>query len=169
MGIGETLCRALDKLVMRAAGYQVKTACGNLQMCAGLESGIERATHAVGQRRLKRVRARIVETEDEAAAAAEEDEEGSGDVIGGISNLRIETAGTEEEATEGLEEALRMEVEEYGGSKGKEGGGGTQHTLETREFLTKDAEPSGTMLVDAHNGFNELSLVAWMPYIQVES
>ena len=48
MGIGETLRRALAKLVMRAAGEQAKTACGNLQLCAGLEAGIEGATHTVG-------------------------------------------------------------------------------------------------------------------------
>ena len=30
VGIGETLCQALAKLVVRAAGDQVKTACGNL-------------------------------------------------------------------------------------------------------------------------------------------
>ena len=44
VGIGETLRRALAKLVMRAAGDQAKTACGNLQLCAGLEAGIEGAT-----------------------------------------------------------------------------------------------------------------------------
>ena len=48
MGIGETLRRDLAKLVMRAAGDQAKTACGNLQLCAGLKSGIEGATHDVG-------------------------------------------------------------------------------------------------------------------------
>ena len=32
VGIGETLRWALAKLVMRAAGDQAKTACGNLQM-----------------------------------------------------------------------------------------------------------------------------------------
>ena len=41
---------------MRAAGDQAKTACGNIQLCAGLEARIERATHAVEQRRLERVR-----------------------------------------------------------------------------------------------------------------
>ena len=56
VGIGETLRRALAKLVMRAAGDQAKTACGNLHMCTGLEAGKEGATHAVGQRRLERVR-----------------------------------------------------------------------------------------------------------------
>ena len=55
IGIEETLRRALDKLIMRAAGDQAKTACGNLQLFAGLEAGIEGATHAVGQRRLERV------------------------------------------------------------------------------------------------------------------
>ena len=40
MGIVETLRRALAKLVMRAAGDQTKTACENLQLCAGLEVGI---------------------------------------------------------------------------------------------------------------------------------
>ena len=58
VGIGETLRRALTELVMRAAGDQAKTACGNLQLCAGLEAGIEGSTHAVGQRRLARVRER---------------------------------------------------------------------------------------------------------------
>ena len=48
VGIGETLCRNLDKLVMRADGDQVKTACGNLQLCAVLEAVIYGATHAVG-------------------------------------------------------------------------------------------------------------------------
>ena len=40
VGIRETLSCALAKLVMRAAGDQAKTACGNLQLCAGLEAGI---------------------------------------------------------------------------------------------------------------------------------
>ena len=64
MGIGKTLRRALAKLVMRAAGDQAKTACGNLQLCAGLEAGIEGATHAVGQRRMVRVRERRGDEEE---------------------------------------------------------------------------------------------------------
>ena len=47
VGIGETLLQALAKLVMRAAGDQAKTVCGNLHLCAGLEDGIEGGTHAV--------------------------------------------------------------------------------------------------------------------------
>ena len=138
VGIGETLCRALVKLVMRAAGDQAKTACGNLKQCAGLEAGIEGATHAVVQRRLERVRERREETEEEVAAEAEEDEEGGG-IASGLSNLIIETAGTEEEAAEGLAKALRMEVEVDEGSEGEEGGGGNLRAMEALEFLTQEA------------------------------
>ena len=48
VGIGETLRRALAKIFMRAAGDQAKTAFGNLQLCVGLEAGIEGSKHAVG-------------------------------------------------------------------------------------------------------------------------
>ena len=57
MVIGETLCRGLAKIVMRAAEDQANTACGNLQLCTGIEASIEGVTHAVGQRRLERSRA----------------------------------------------------------------------------------------------------------------
>ena len=80
-----------------------------------------------------------------------------------MDDLTIETETTEEEATEGLEAAMEtqeMEVEGDGGSEGEEVGGGTQRALESLEFLTQDAEPSGTKLVDARNGFNELSRLA---------
>ena len=36
VGIGETLCQALNRLVMRTSGDQAKTACGSLLLCAGL-------------------------------------------------------------------------------------------------------------------------------------
>ena len=64
MGIGETLRLALAKLVVRASGDQAKRACGNIQLCAGLDSGIEGATHDVGQRRIKRVSSRRREYEE---------------------------------------------------------------------------------------------------------
>ena len=63
VGIGETLRQALVKIVMRADGYQANTACGNQKLCAGLEAGIESATHAVEQRRLERERQRRGEKE----------------------------------------------------------------------------------------------------------
>ena len=82
VGIGETLRRDLAKLVMRAAGDQAKTTCGNLQLCAGLEARIEGATHAVGQRRVERVRARKVEEEGKEDAAAGEQDKDGGEVAG---------------------------------------------------------------------------------------
>ena len=49
-----------------------------------------------------------------------------------------------------------------GAGKGNEEGDGTLRELGALEFLTQDAYPSGTTLVDAHNGFNKLSLLAMM-------
>ena len=77
-----------------------------------------------------------------------------------INNLTIETEGTEEEAAEGIEAALEMEVEEDKGSEGEEEDGEPQRALGALEFLTQEAEPSVTMLVDACNGFNDLSRLA---------
>ena len=55
-----------------------------------------------------------------------------------------------------------MEVEEEGESEGEEGGGGTQRALGSIEFLTQDADPIGTVCVDACNGFNELSRLSML-------
>ena len=57
---------------MRAVGDQAKTACGNLQLCAGLEVSIEGATHAVGQRRMDRVGSRRRGAEEAEASDKEE-------------------------------------------------------------------------------------------------
>ena len=65
IGIRGMLRRYLAKLVMRASGYQAKTACGNLELCTGLESGIEGATHAVVHRRRERAVGRRKEEEEE--------------------------------------------------------------------------------------------------------
>ena len=80
----------------------------------------------------------------------------------GYINPNIDMAATAEEATEGLAAAFAMEVEGDMGSEGEDEGGGTQQELEALELLTQDAEPSGTMLVDACNGFNELSRLAML-------
>ena len=45
-------------------------------------------------------------------------------------------------------------MEETG--EGEEGVEGTHRALGSLEFLNQDAEPSGTTLVDARNGFNKL-------------
>ena len=59
-----------------------------------------------------------------------------------------------------------MEVDEVEVSKGKERGGGTERALGALEFLTQEAEPSGTTLIDARNGFNELSCLAMLWTVQ---
>ena len=106
--------------------------------------------------------AKRVEEEGEVEVEAEEPEEEDAELAVGFNNLTIETAGSEEEAEEGLATALDMEVEVDRGSEVEEGGGGTQRSLEALEFLTQEAEPSGTMLVDARNGFNELNRLAML-------
>ena len=98
IGIGETLGWDLAKLVMRAAGDQAKTACGNLQLCTGLEVGIEGATHSVGQRRLVRVRERREEEEEAEDVEDEDEEEVTVGIASKLVNSNIETARTEEVA-----------------------------------------------------------------------
>ena len=55
--------------------------------------------------------------------------------MAGINNLRIDTAGTEEEAAEGMADALRMEGMEDEGREVEEEGGGTLQALESLELL----------------------------------
>ena len=50
-------------------------------------------------------------------------------MAGLLNNIRIETVGIDEEATEGLADALEMEVEEDRGGEGEDEGGRTQRAL----------------------------------------
>ena len=95
-----------------------------------------------------------------------EEESDRGGVAGHLNEPSIGKAGMEEEAAEGLAAAIGMELEEDRESEGEEGVGGTQWALEALEFLTQDAEPSITTLVDAPNGFNKLSLLAMLWAVQ---
>ena len=81
--IGEMLCQSISKFVMRAAGDQAKTACRRLQMCAGIDVGIEGAIHAMDQRRWER---NVLELEGWVDKALEEertDAEDGEDTVGG--------------------------------------------------------------------------------------
>ena len=78
---------------MRVAGDQAKTACRRLQLCAGIESGIEEAIHAVDQRRRER---NVLELEGWADEALEEERtmeaggaenEGGEGTVGGIGEV----------------------------------------------------------------------------------
>ena len=59
---------------------------------------------------------------------------------------------------------LEIEVKEARGNlvEGEEEGRGTLRALGDLEFLTQDAEPIRTTLVDARNGFNKLSCFTMM-------
>ena len=93
--------------------------------------------------------------------SAEEKEGGEG-MVARLNNLKLETAGTKGEAAEGLVALLEMEVQDAKSSEGKEGDDGTLRALGALEFLTQDADPSGTTLVDARNGFNEMIRLAML-------
>ena len=67
--------------------------------------------------------------EEEETDNLEEEEEEIGGVARLLNILTIETAGTEEEAAEGLAPALETEVEEERGSEGEEEGAGSQKAL----------------------------------------
>jgi hypothetical protein len=47
IGMGETWRRLIAKCILHVAGKEAKEACGIDQLCAGLESGIEGAIHAM--------------------------------------------------------------------------------------------------------------------------
>ena len=68
----------------------------------------------MGQKWLEQV-IRIQQEEEEAEHSYEEDE--GGGIAETLYKLTIDMAGTEEEAEEGLEAVLEMEVVEDGGSK----------------------------------------------------
>ena len=49
VGIGEIIRWIIGKCVLKIVGDDVKSAAGTIQTCAGLESGIEAAIHAMGR------------------------------------------------------------------------------------------------------------------------
>ena len=95
VGIGKTLRWALAKLVIRAAGDQAKTECGNLQLSIGLKASIEGATHAICHCRFELVRAR--RREKVAVDGESDEEEESGRIEATLNNLTTETAGAKED------------------------------------------------------------------------
>ena len=64
---------------MREAGYQAKTACGNLKLCTGFGAVIEGATHAVGQRILERARQKKNVEKERRYNEEEDDDKASGE------------------------------------------------------------------------------------------
>ena len=88
-------------------------------MCAGLEAGIQEATHAVRQRRVERVLSQRGDMEGE--AEEEEDPEEERAEVAACSNiLPIKTAGTE---VEGIGRVGSGALDVGGGGQGKRGRG----------------------------------------------
>ena len=85
-------------------------------------------------------------------------------MVARINNLTIETEGIEEEAAEIFTVVQEMEVEEEREDlvEGEYKGDGNLRALGALEFLTKDAETTRTMIVDARNGFNDMSRLAML-------
>jgi hypothetical protein len=138
VGIGEILRRLIAKMVVRAAGDQAKAACGNRQLCAGLEAGIEGAVHAVRRRRAER-------RAGQDADAAEEAEVDDDATVSDDNSVVVEPLpdGDGEAAGDGME----AETQEPG-----------LLPLIPEEL----AGVPGTLLLDAFNGFQELRRIAML-------
>ena len=50
LGVGSSTKRLIAKCTLKVVGDDAKAACGNVNLCAGLESGIEGTLHAVRAR-----------------------------------------------------------------------------------------------------------------------
>ena len=144
LGIGEVWQRLWAKLVLEDAGQQGKLACGSEQLCAGLEAGIEGAIHAVRQRREAKLDAALgVATE---GGGEVEDGEVVGPSGGSLAGESVE----DEEAVidEAMAAAAQTEQNPFAVMMNR-----MSEQVETGEGLT---------LVDARNGFNELSRLAML-------
>ncbi|KAI2510018.1 hypothetical protein MHU86_4444 [Fragilaria crotonensis] len=132
VGIGEVYRRLWAKCLLKAIGSQATAACGNFNLCAGLQAGIEGAVHAV----------RDVFTDPSLIPAPPPDSQADDDPL---------TQAPEPPMTEPppipllavmtLDEAFAAIADDVGLSS---------------------AEASAVLLVDATNGFNELGRKAML-------
>eukprot|EP00957_Ditylum_brightwellii_P122456 9337871-Ditylum_brightwellii.AAC.1 len=191
VGISEIFCGLITKLVIRAIEDNAKLACSNLQLCAGMEAGIEGAVHAVRMQQDKRRLATLPTGE----AAQEVEDPELADMPGTISreeDIEVEQEGEDEAETEEedggavveengpitqepLPEEMGMGEEgraAVGESAGEESGMEEGEAMEVEPMEAEEEEeparlvlgngPGGTTLVDARNGFNKLSRLAML-------
>ena len=85
-----------------------------------------------------KINSRTVQGERTGAGARQEGRESNG----GVDTVESDQGGRARTVNRAA--ALGMEVEEDRDSEGEEGGEGTQRALGALEFLTQDAEPSGS-------------------------
>ena len=161
VGIGETLRQAITKLIIKTVGDQAKAACGSLQLCAGLEAGIEEANHAVTKRQQER---HTPDTEGGADEVSEGADDQSAATLGGTERAGgVETVvgigefprppGERSTAEEGERGEVRSSDELITAMEGMEVGGEEIYEGEEAEVEQYDAEaeeggsgggPSGT-------------------------
>ena len=142
LGIGEIWRRAIAKCALVACGEDAKAACGSTQLCAGLEAGIEGALHSVSQR---------AELHGNMAFG---DWEVNDDVW--------EKIGEEGEVQESLPARRAREAAVVGllTQEDSEVAESWEDIEEEEELETSDGEV--LLLVDAANGFNNLSRLSML-------
>jgi len=144
VGIGEIYSRLFAKCVLQLVGLEATHACGSLNLCVGLKSGIEGAVHAV-------------------QSLWDEHQPTKGPTAGGIKNAasaparegigQNEEAGPRTSSTDGNGDGVMDSELGDGGSNVGDG-----ETAADDE----DDDPWGGLLVDACNGFNELQRKAML-------
>jgi hypothetical protein len=130
LGIGEIIRRLIAKCVIHVTGYEATEGCGNSNLCVGLPSGIEGAVHAV----LKRQDV-VVET-----VVDEELSVDSGLVT------QVGSVASSQESMMSDDSGPATQTSSVAGASG---------ALAAESLPDEDAE--GLLLIDARNGFNELS------------
>jgi hypothetical protein len=131
VGIGEVYRRLWAKCLLKAIGSQATAACGNFNLCAGLQAGIEGAVHAV----------RGVFADPSLIPAPTPDPPEAEDPLTQASETPPAAPPPVPLADMTLEEAFATIADDLGMSS---------------------AEASAVLLVDATNGFNELSRKAML-------
>ena len=122
IGTGETIGPDITKFLMRTVGDQAKKAGGSLQLCAGLEDGIEGATHVVAQRRKERSGEALGERANKGSEGSEEK---------GIAEPSGTARSGEAARVRGIREVPRPPREKSSEEEGKRGADGANGNIRT--------------------------------------
>jgi hypothetical protein len=137
VGIGEIYRRLFAKCVLEACGTQATDAAGNLNLCVGQPAGIEAAVHA------------LMAPWEEPDPPEAESEGSNDDDIEPTSQLRTQPTDPSQDTGDDDE----MEAATMGVTSSSRGDDDDAAELD---------DPVGALLVDARNGFNELSRKAML-------
>jgi hypothetical protein len=107
VGIGEIYRRLMAKCLLKVVGHQATTACGNLNLCAGLPAGIEGAVHAMRET-WDSFELEEQSTEEEPTTKAMEGDGREGNPEGGIATNQEPKAMLQVDARNGFNELSRQ-------------------------------------------------------------